>query len=47
LLDNKDDKVERLTAKDIIDFAIRHKKNEDLDKRLTEVEKRLSEQPRR
>ena len=47
LLDNKDDKLRRLTAKDIIDFAIRHKENEDLDKRLTEVENRLAEQPRR
>jgi len=47
LLDNKDDRVKRLTAKDIIDFAIRHKDNEDLDKRLTEVEKRLAEPPRR
>ena len=41
LLDNQDDRLKRLTAKDIIDFIIRHKENEDLDKRLTEVEKRL------
>jgi len=43
LLDKKDDRLKRLTAKDIIDFIIRHKENEDLDKRLTEVEKRLAE----
>jgi hypothetical protein len=43
LLDNKDDRLKRLTAKDVIDFIIRHKENEDLDKRLTEVEKRLAE----
>ncbi len=43
LLDNKDDRLKRLTAKDIIDFIIRHKENEDLDKRLTEIEKRLAE----
>ncbi len=43
LLDHKDDRPKRLTAKDIIDFIIRHKENEDLDKRLTEVERRLTE----
>ena len=43
LLDNKDSRLKRLTAKDIIDFIIRHKENEDLDKRLTEVEKLLAE----
>lgn len=42
LLDNEDDRLKRLTAKDIIDFIIRHKENEDLDKRLTEIEKRLA-----
>ncbi|MHC4558611.1 MAG: phBC6A51 family helix-turn-helix protein [Planctomycetota bacterium] len=42
LLDNKDDRLKRLTAKDVIDFIVRHKENEDLDKRLTEVEKLLS-----
>ena len=41
LLDNQDDRLKRLTAKDIIDFIIRHKENEDLEKRLTEVEKCL------
>ena len=43
LLDNKDDRIKRLTAKDVIDFIIRHQENEDLDKRLTEVEKRLAQ----
>ena len=43
LLDNKDDRLKRLVAKDVIDFIIRHKENEDLDKRLTEIEKRLAE----
>ena len=43
LLDNKDDRIKRLTAKDVIDFIIRHKENEELDRRLTEVEKRLSQ----
>jgi len=31
-----------MTAKDVIDLTIRHKKNEDLDRRLTEVEKLLA-----
>ena len=43
LLDVKDDRLKRLTAKDVIDFIIKHKENEDLDRRLTEVEKRLTE----
>ena len=43
LLDNKDDRLKRLAAKDVIDFIIRHKENEDLDERLTEVEKQLAE----
>lgn len=43
LLDNKDDRLKRLAAKDVIDFFVRHKENEDLDKRLKEVEKRLAE----
>ena len=43
LLDNKDDRLKRLAAKDVIDFIIRHKENEDLDDRLTEVERLLAE----
>ncbi len=42
LLDNKDNRLKRLAAKDVIDFIIRHKENEDLDRRLTEIEKRLA-----
>lgn len=44
LLDNKDDRLKRLVAKDVIDFIVRHKENEDFDKRLTAIEQRLSEQ---
>ena len=44
LLDNKDDRLKRLAAKDVIDFIIRHKENEDLEKRLTEVEGLLARQ---
>ena len=47
LLNSKDERIKRLTAKDVIDFIIRHKENEDLDKRLTEVEKRLAREPKR
>ena len=43
LLDNKDDRLKRLAAKDIIDFIIRHREIEDLDERLKEIEKRLAE----
>lgn len=43
LLDNKDNRLKRLAAKDVIDFIIRHKENEDLSERLTAVEKRLTE----
>ena len=43
LLDNKDDWLKRLAAKDVIDFIIRHKENENLDERLKEVEKLLAE----
>ncbi|MFC1737966.1 phBC6A51 family helix-turn-helix protein [Planctomycetota bacterium] len=43
LLDNKDDRLKRLAAKDVIDFIIRHKENEDLDKRLTAIEKLIAE----
>lgn len=41
LLDNKDVRLKRLAAKDVMDFAIRHKENKDLDERLTEVENKL------
>lgn len=41
LLDNKDDRLKRLTAKDLVSFVIQHKENEDLDRRLTEIERQL------
>ena len=44
LLDNKDDRLKRLAAKDVIDFIIRHKENEDWYKRLTAIEQRLDSQ---
>jgi len=41
LLDTGDDRLKRLTAKDLVSFVIQHKENEDLDKRLTEIERQL------
>ena len=46
LLDKKDDRLKRLTAKDVIDFIIRHKEIEDLNKRLLAIEQRLDSQKR-
>ena len=43
LLDSKDGRLKRLAAKDIINFIVRHKENEDLDERLRKVEKLLAE----
>jgi hypothetical protein len=43
LLEHKDDRLKRLTAKDIIDFIIRHKEVEDLEKRIEAIEQRLNE----
>lgn len=42
MLDNKDDRLKRLTAKDIIDFIIRHKEIVDIDRRLAAIERRLN-----
>ncbi len=44
LLDHKDDRLKRMACKDVIEYIIKHKENEDLDKRLTAIEQRLSEQ---
>lgn len=44
LLDNADDRLKRLTAKDIIDFIIRHKENEELEQRIMAIEQRLEQQ---
>ena len=46
LLDNKDDRLKRLTSKDIIDFMIRHKEIEDLDERLTAIEQKIDSRKR-
>lgn len=45
LLDNADtdDRLKRLTAKDIIDLFIRHKENKDLEQRMAAIEAKLAE----
>lgn len=44
LLDSTDDRLRHLAAKDIIDFIIRHKKNEELEQRLAAMEQTLDQQ---
>ena len=44
MLDNADDRLKRLTAKDIMDFIIRHKENEELEERIAAIEGKLDEQ---
>ena len=41
LLDSKDERIKRLTAKDIIQYILEHRAIEDLEKRLTAIEQRL------
>ena len=43
LLNHQDDRLKRLTAKDIIDFIIRHKEVGDLEQRIEAIEQRLNE----
>ena len=43
-LDNKDDRLKRMACKDVIEYIIKHKENEDIDERLTAIEQRLAEQ---
>ena len=44
LLDNKDDRLKRLAAKDIIEHILKRKEIEDLDKRLKAIEGKLAKQ---
>ncbi len=41
-LDNKDVRLKRLASKDVIEYIIKHKEIEDLDKRLAAIEQQLS-----
>jgi len=42
-LDDSDKRLKRLTAKDIIDYFIKHKEVEDLEQRVEAIEQRLNE----
>ena len=44
LLDNKDDRLKRLAAKDIIEHILKRKEIEDLEKRLKAIEDRVAKQ---
>jgi hypothetical protein len=46
LLDHKDDRLKRLTAKDIIDHYLKHKELHELEERIEAIEKRLEGQRR-
>lgn len=43
LLNTQDERLNRLVCKDIIEHILKYREVEDLDKRLTEIEKRLAE----
>jgi len=43
LLDDSDKRLKRFAAKDVIEYFIRHKELEDLEKRITAIEQRLNE----
>ena len=40
----RDDRLKRLAAKDIIDFIIRHKEDEELEERIAAIEQKFDEQ---
>jgi len=44
LLDHKDDRLKRLTAKDIIEHFLKHKEVKELDERIVSIETMLNEQ---
>ena len=41
LLDHKDDRLRRLTAKNVIEHFLKHKQNEELEKRIAAIEQKL------
>ncbi len=43
LLDKKDDRLRRLTAKDIIEHFLKHKEAKELEERVAAIEERLDE----
>jgi hypothetical protein len=43
LLNNKDDRLKRLAANDIVEYFLKNKETEDLEKRVAAIEARLTE----
>jgi phage terminase small subunit len=43
LLDHADERLRRLACKDVIEYILKHKETEDLEKRITAIEQRLNE----
>jgi len=44
LLDNRDDRLKRLTAKDIIEHFLKHKEVKELEERIAAIEQQLDRQ---
>jgi hypothetical protein len=42
-LDDSDKRLKRFAAKDVIEYFIRHKELEDLEKRIAGIEQRFNE----
>jgi hypothetical protein len=42
LIDNKDDRLKRLTCNDIIEYILKHKEVDDLERRVAAIEERLA-----
>ena len=43
LLDHTDDRLKRLACKDVIEYILKHKEIEGIEKRLTAIEQRLAD----
>ncbi|MFH1613846.1 MAG: phBC6A51 family helix-turn-helix protein [Planctomycetota bacterium] len=43
LLNHQDDRLKRLAANDVIEYILKYKETEDLEKRVTAIEQRLNE----
>jgi len=47
LLDHKDDRLKRLTAKDVIEYFLKHTEIKDLEERLVAIETKLAQMNQR
>jgi hypothetical protein len=43
LLNHTDDRLKRLACNDIIEYILKHKEVEDLERRITAIEEKLNE----